>query len=119
MRLSLTLSSIFGDDGASDATRNRYPRCRLSCLRATYHVLNCLVRESLGHRTGDLVLHLLGLGVLLFGSSVLSRVLGGLVIPAGAGYRFDSMGELLVLGYAVSLAVFTFVAEVLLIVWLV
>ena len=65
------------------------------------------------------MLHLLGLGVLLFGSSVLSRVLGGLVIPAGAGYRFDSMGELLVLGYAVSLAVFTFVAEVLLIVWLV
>ena len=63
-------------------------------------------------------LHLLGLGVLLIGSSIFSKVLGALVIVAGGGYLVDSMGEILIPGYAVSLAVFTFVGEVLLIVWL-
>lgn len=63
-------------------------------------------------------LHLLGLGVLLFGPTVFSKVLGALVIVAGVGYLIDSLGEILVPGYAVSLAVFTFVGEVLLIVWL-
>lgn len=62
-------------------------------------------------------LHLLGLG-LLFRSSVISKVLGALMIVAG-GYLVDSLGEILVPGYAVSLAVLTFVGEVLLIVWLV
>jgi len=64
-------------------------------------------------------LHLLGLGVLLFRSSVISKVLGALVIVAGAGYLVDSLGEVLVPDYTLSLAVFTFVGEVLLIVWLV
>jgi hypothetical protein len=64
-------------------------------------------------------LHLLGLGVLLFGPSVFSKILGVLVVIAGGGYLFDSLGEVLVPGYAVSLATFTFVGEVLLIVWLV
>lgn len=63
-------------------------------------------------------LHLLGLGALLFGPTVFSKVLGALVIVAGAGYLIDSLGEILVPGYAVSLAVFTFVGEVLLIGWL-
>jgi len=63
-------------------------------------------------------LHLLGLGVLLWGPTVFSKVLGALVIVAGVGYLIDSLGEILVPGYAVSLAVFTFVGEVLLIVWL-
>jgi hypothetical protein len=63
-------------------------------------------------------LHLLGLGVLLFGSTAFSRVLGVLVMVAGGGYLVDSLGEILVPGYAVSLAVFTFVGEVLLIGWL-
>ena len=64
-------------------------------------------------------LHLVGLGVLLFRSSLWSRVLGGLVILAGVGYLVDSLGEILVVDYTLSLAVFTFVGEVLLIVWLV
>jgi hypothetical protein len=63
-------------------------------------------------------LHLLGLGVLLFGPTVFSRVLSALVMVAGGGYLADSLGEILVPGYAVSLAVFTFVGEVLLIGWL-
>jgi hypothetical protein len=63
-------------------------------------------------------LHLLGLGVLLFRSSLMSRVLGGLVVLAGIGYLVDSLGEILIPGYAVSLAAVTFVGEVLLIVWL-
>jgi hypothetical protein len=63
-------------------------------------------------------LHLLGLGALLFGPTVFSKVLSALVIVAGAGYLVDSLGEILVPGYAVSLAVFTFVGEVLLIGWL-
>jgi hypothetical protein len=63
-------------------------------------------------------LHLLGLGVLLIGPTAFSRVLGALVIVAGAGYLFDSLGEILVPGYALNLAIFTFVGEVLLIGWL-
>ena len=45
-------------------------------------------------------------------------MLGALVIVAGGGYLIDSLGEVLVPGYAVSLSIVTFVGEVLLIVWL-
>lgn len=64
-------------------------------------------------------LHLLGLGVLLFGQTLFTKVLGALLFVAGVGYLIDSLGEILVPGYTVSLALFTFVGEVLLIVWLV
>ena len=40
------------------------------------------------------------------------------MVVAGLGYLVDSLSEILVPSYAVSLAIFTFVGEVLLIGWL-
>jgi hypothetical protein len=63
-------------------------------------------------------LHLVGLGALLFRSVAFPRFLGALVILAGAGYLGDSFGKILVPDYALTISVFTFVGEALLIVWL-
>ena len=62
-------------------------------------------------------LHLVGLGVLLFRSPAFPRFLGGLVILAGGGYLFDSFGRILISDYALTVSVFTFVGEALLIPW--
>ncbi len=63
-------------------------------------------------------LHLVGLGGLLFRSADFPRILGGLVVLAGAGYLADSFGRILVPGYTLTISTFTFVGEVLPIVWL-
>ena len=63
-------------------------------------------------------LHLFGLGYLLFKSSDFPKFLGALVILAGAGYLVDSFGTILVPEYALTIGMFTFVGEALLIIWL-
>jgi hypothetical protein len=63
-------------------------------------------------------LHLVGLGALLFRSVAFPRFLGALVVLAGAGYLADSFGAILVPDYALTVSVFTFVGEALLIAWL-
>ena len=63
-------------------------------------------------------LHLFGLGYLLFKSSDFPMFLGALVILAGAGYLVDSFGTILVPEYALTIGMFTFVGEALLIIWL-
>ncbi len=63
-------------------------------------------------------LHLVGLGVLLIRSVAFPRLLGALVLLAGAGYLADSLGAILVPDYSLTISVFTFVGEALLIVWL-
>ncbi|HJQ96007.1 MAG TPA: DUF4386 domain-containing protein [Acidimicrobiia bacterium] len=63
-------------------------------------------------------LHLFGLGYLLFKSSDFPKFLGALVILAGVGYLIDSFGTILVPGYALTIGMFTFVGEALLIIWL-
>jgi hypothetical protein len=63
-------------------------------------------------------IHLLGLGALLFRSIAFPRFLGALVVLAGVGYLADSFGTILVPGYTLTISVFTFVGEALLIVWL-
>jgi hypothetical protein len=63
-------------------------------------------------------LHLIGLGGLLYRSVDFPRILGGLVVLAGAGYLADSFGRIFVPGYTLTISTFTFVGEVLLIVWL-
>jgi hypothetical protein len=63
-------------------------------------------------------LHLVGLGGLLYRSADFPRFLGALVILAGTGYLADSLGRILVPGYTLTISTFTFVGEVLLIVWL-
>jgi hypothetical protein len=63
-------------------------------------------------------LHLVGLGGLLYRSVDFPRFLGALVILAGIGYLADSFGRILVPGYTLTISMFTFVGEALLIVWL-
>lgn len=63
-------------------------------------------------------LHLFGLGYLVFKSTNFPRFLGALVAVAGAGYLFDSFGTILVPNYALTVGAFTFLGEVLLIIWL-
>lgn len=62
--------------------------------------------------------HLFGLGYLVLRSADFPKFLGVLVIVAGGGYLFDSFGSILVPDYTLSIGMFTFVGEALLIVWL-
>ena len=56
------------------------------------------------------------LGVLLFQSPSVPRFLGALVVIAGGGSLFETFGKILVPDYALTVSVFTFVGEALLIV---
>ncbi|MEZ0074172.1 hypothetical protein ABH927_003528 [Planotetraspora sp. GP83] len=46
------------------------------------------------------------------------RVLGILLVVAGLGYLADGIGAVLVSGYSLDIALFTFAGEVVLIFWL-
>lgn len=63
-------------------------------------------------------LHLVGLGLLLTRSALVPRWLAVLVSVAGAGYMVDAFGAIVVSGYDLAVARFTFVGEALLIFWL-
>ena len=63
-------------------------------------------------------IHLVGLGALLIRAPLFGRLIGALVVIAGLGYIVDATGRLLVPGYSLTLSMFTFVGEALLIVWL-
>jgi ABC-type multidrug transport system fused ATPase/permease subunit len=62
--------------------------------------------------------HLLLIGWLAFTSGLVPRLIGVLVAIAGLGYLFDSLASLLFTWYAFELASFTFIGEVLLMIWL-
>jgi hypothetical protein len=63
-------------------------------------------------------LHLVLIGYLAYKSGFVPRILGVLLVIAGAGYLVDSFAGVLVAGYSISVAVVTFVGEPLLMVWL-
>jgi hypothetical protein len=63
-------------------------------------------------------LHLFILGMLVFRSGKYLRVLGILVIAAGVGYLVDGGGKLLLPNYSMTVGMFTFVGELLLMFWL-
>jgi hypothetical protein len=62
--------------------------------------------------------HLLLIGWLALRSGVVPRLIGVLVAIAGLGYLIDSLASLLSAAYAFELASFTFVGEVVLMIWL-
>lgn len=63
-------------------------------------------------------LHLFVLSYLAFKSGYIPRWLGFLIAVAGAGYLIDSVGKFLLPNYNVTVAMYTFIGEVLLILWL-
>jgi hypothetical protein len=62
--------------------------------------------------------HLMLLGLLVWRAAYAPRFLGILLALAGLGYAVDSFGIVLFAGYALEVAAFTFVGEVVLIFWL-
>lgn len=73
-----------------------------------------------GWNTGLIIfgLHLLVLGSLMLRTNYFPRFLGILVIIAGFGYLADSFGSLLFSAYSLELSMYTFIGELLLIIWL-
>ena len=62
--------------------------------------------------------HLILIGYLAYRSGYVPRVLGVLLVIAGAGYLVDSFAGIFVANYAVNIAAVTFIGEALLMVWL-
>jgi hypothetical protein len=63
-------------------------------------------------------LHLVLIGYLTYRSGYAPRVLGVLLVIAGAGYLVDSLGGILSDSYSVNVSAVTFIGEALLLVWL-
>lgn len=63
-------------------------------------------------------IHLVLIGYLAYRSGFVHKIFGILLVVAGLGYLADSFGMVLLSGYSVSIAQFTFVGEVALIFWL-
>ena len=63
-------------------------------------------------------IHLFILGYLIFKSDYIPKILGVLVIIAGLGYIIDSFVIFLLPNYDVTIAMFTFIGELLFMLWL-
>jgi hypothetical protein len=63
-------------------------------------------------------LHLVLIGYLTYRSGYAPRVLGVLLVIAGAGYLVDSFGGIFSNSYAINVSAVTFIGEALLMVWL-
>ena len=63
-------------------------------------------------------LHLIILGSVMFRSGYFPKFLGILVNIAGFGYLIDSLGIVLFRNYSLNIAVYTFIGEPLLFIWL-
>ena len=62
--------------------------------------------------------HLLLLGYLFFKAGFMKKILGILLIITAMGYLIDGFGKLLSTNYHLSISMFTFIGEVVLIFWL-
>jgi len=61
--------------------------------------------------------HLLLLGVLIYKSNYIPKWVGILILIASAGYIIDSFG--IYLGYSLQIGMFTFIGELILMLWLI
>ena len=62
--------------------------------------------------------HLLLLGFLVWRRAIFARIVAVLVVISGVGYLIDTFGALLSPSYGIEIALFTFVGELVFIVWL-
>jgi hypothetical protein len=67
---------------------------------------------------GVFSIHLFLLGILAIQGGYMKKILGVLLLIAGAGYLIDSFGKILIVDYSIEIAAFTFLGEVVLIFWL-
>ena len=83
-------------------------------------VMLSLNNFTLGWEFGMIIFgfHLLVLGYLVFKAGYVRNVLGILLVLASIGYVIDGFGKLLSSHYNMSIAMFTFIGEVILIFWL-
>ena len=63
-------------------------------------------------------IHLILLGYLVYKAGYFPKFLGILIIIAGLGYFIDAMGSLLSANYDLNIAIYTFIGEPLLLIWL-
>lgn len=63
-------------------------------------------------------LHLGVIGYLVFKSGYMPKFLGILLVVAGLGYLADSLGKILIPDYHLTIAMFTFIGELLFMFWL-
>lgn len=104
-----------------DVARVATDRASLDASELQAEIMSSLSSFHTGYEEIGLAifaLHLFGLGYLVYKSGDFPRFLGILVAVAGAGYLFDSLGQLLVADFDATVAQFTFVGEALLIFWL-
>ncbi|ELZ79910.1 hypothetical protein C454_11938 [Haloferax gibbonsii ATCC 33959] len=113
----MSVPQLLGATGTGFTTEQQATQALLS-IEAFYNIWD-----------GALILvglHLVLVGYLLYKSAAVQfytsgyvpKVLGMLLILAGIGYVVDSFGRVLFAGYTFEVAAFTFVGEVLLILWL-
>ncbi len=83
--------------------------------------MNALDSYFIVWRTGLTLfgVHLLLVGYLAYRSRFIPRALAVLIAIAGAGYFVDGIGTVLIANFTPTISTFTFVGEVLLIVWLI
>ena len=62
--------------------------------------------------------HLLLIGYLILKAGYMKKILGILIIIASVGYLMDGFGKILSPEYAINVAMYTFIGEVVLIFWL-
>lgn len=103
---ALAIDSIFGAVGAASSDP-------ATAARLVEHFNN-------GWMIGQIFfgVHLGIVGVLALRSRFIHWLFGTLLVVAGAGYLFDGITSLAVPGFGVQLAVFTFIGEVLFMLWL-
>lgn len=63
-------------------------------------------------------LWLFPLGYLVMKSGTIPKIIGVLLVVAGAGYVIDSFGKFISPNYKIEIAIFTFIGEVLFLFWL-
>lgn len=90
-----------------DAIDDPQALARIETFRGTWHVGLILFG-----------VHLLLIGYLAHKSDNVPTVLGALLAVAGLGYVVDGAGAVLVANYSADIAAFTFVGEVLFMLWL-
>jgi len=92
----------------------------LSAEQLNAQVMICISTFNHGWEFGIIIFgfHLLILGYLVYKAGYMRKILGILIIIASLGYMIDGLGKLLSTDYNLTISMFTFIGEVVLMFWL-